>query len=98
MTLIKEFSHLANPLAASSQLETSASQLDGVPGELEVSIRFETARLLQAAGIFLHLPQELIAQSIIILYRYWIGADGGSLLEHDSKVGVRYITCLIVDI
>lgn len=102
MTLIKEISHLANPLAASSQLETSASQLDGVPAELEISVRFETARLLQAAGILLHLPQELIAQSIVILYRFWAGADGGSLLEHDSKVGIRYITwhnngCLAFD-
>ena len=94
--LIEQLSHLANPLAASTQLETSASQLDGVPGDLEDSIRFETARLLQAAGILLHLPQELIAQSIIIVYRFWAGADGGSLLEHDSKVGIRYITCLIL--
>ena len=87
MTPIKDFSHLANPLATLPQLETSTSRLDGVPKDLENSIRFETTRLLQAAGILLHLPQELIAQSIIILYRFLASADGGSLLEHDSKVG-----------
>ncbi|KAK3703129.1 hypothetical protein LTR37_014606 [Vermiconidia calcicola] len=85
MAPISELSHLANSLASSSQLETSATQLDGVPRELEDSVRFDTARLLQAAGILLRLPQEVIAQSIVILYRFWSGPDGGSMLEHDSK-------------
>lgn len=86
MAPISELSHLANSLAASSQLETSATQLDGVPRDLEDSVRFETVRLLQAAGILLRLPQEVIAQTIVILYRFWSGPDGGSMLEHDSKV------------
>ena len=86
---ISEVSHLLNPLATSLQLETSASQLDGVPGDLEDSIRFETSRLVQAAGILLRLPQEIIAQCLIILQRFWTGPDGGSLLENDSKVCSR---------
>ncbi|KAI5360727.1 Putative Cyclin-like superfamily, cyclin/Cyclin-like subunit Ssn8 [Septoria linicola] len=85
MPSISELSHLLNPLATSQQLETSASQLDGVPRDLEDSIRFETSRLVQAAGILLRLPQEIIAQCIVILQRFWTGPDGGSLLEHDSK-------------
>lgn len=84
MAPITEVSHLLNPLATSFQLETSASQLDGVPKDIEDAIRFETARLIQAAGILLRLPQEIIAQAIVILQRYWTGPDGGSLLEHDS--------------
>ena len=96
MAAIIKLSHLANPLASSTQLETSATQLDGVPQDLEDSIRFETARLLQAAGILLRLPQELIAQSIILLYRFWIGADGGSMLEHDSKVRREMLTDRLV--
>lgn len=87
MAPISEVSHLLNPLATSLQLETSSSQLDGVPKELEDSVRFQTARLIQAAGILLRLPQEVIAQAIVILQRYWTGPEGGSLLEHDSKVG-----------
>jgi cyclin L len=81
-------SHLTNPLAASIQLEISATQLDGVPRDIEYSIRYETARLLQAAGILLRLPQELVAQSIITLLRASIGPDGLSAAEHDSTVGI----------
>lgn len=86
MAPISKLSHLLNPLATSLQLETSASQLDGVPKDLEDSIRFHAAQLTQAAGILLRLPQEIIAQSIVLLQRFWVGPDGGSLLEHDSKV------------
>ena len=86
MAPISEFSHFANPLASSLQLETSASQLDGVPREIEDSVRYETARLLQVAGILLRLPQEVIARSIITLQRFWVGPDGGSLLDFDAKV------------
>ncbi|KAM0703284.1 hypothetical protein Q7P35_009222 [Cladosporium inversicolor] len=78
-------SHLINPLASPAHLETSASQLDGVPKDLEDSIRYETTRLLQATGILLRLPQEIIAQSIVILSRFWAGADGTSLLDCDAK-------------
>ncbi|KAK3068637.1 hypothetical protein LTR53_013638 [Teratosphaeriaceae sp. CCFEE 6253] len=85
MVSITEQSHLVNPLATSAQLETSASQLDGVPRDLEDSIRYQTARLNQAAGILLRLPQEIIAQSIVILQRFWLGPDGGSMLEQDPK-------------
>ena len=86
MAPISEFHHFANPLASSLQLESSASQLDGVPKEIEDSVRYETARLLPVAGILLRLPQEIIAQSIITLQRFWVGPDGGSLLEFDAKV------------
>lgn len=86
MAPITQPSHLANSLATSEQLQTSASRLDGVPTDLETSIRFSTAQLLQAAGILLRLPQDLIAQSIVLLYRFWTGPDAGSLLEHDAKV------------
>lgn len=89
MAPITQPSHLANPLATSDQLETSASQLDGVPTDLEASIRFSTAQLLQAAGILLRLPQELIAQAIILTYRFWTGPDAGSLLEDDAEVRGR---------
>lgn len=79
-------SHLLNPLATSFQLDTSASQVDGVPSHLEDSIRFHSARLMQAAGILLRLPQDLIARSIIILFRFGVGPESGSLLEFDVKV------------
>lgn len=86
MVPISDLSHLANPMVTSEQLEVSASQLDGISKDLEDSVRFETARLMQAAGVLLRLPQDLIAQSIVILYRFWTGPEGGSMLDHDPKV------------
>lgn len=96
MVPITDLSHLSNPLVSSEQLETSASQLDGVPKDLEDSVRFESARQIQAAGILLRLPQDLIAQSIVILCRFWTGPEGGSLLDHDSKVRSLSYLCLCI--
>jgi hypothetical protein len=79
-------SPLANPLATVSQLETSGSQLDSIPADLEDSIRFAGARLTQAAGILLRLPQEVIAQAIVVFTRFWVGPDGGSLAEYGAGV------------
>jgi hypothetical protein len=87
MAVLKSSSSiLCNQLVAASQLETSSSQLDGVPPSLEDAIRFHSAHLLQAAGILLRLPQDLIAQAIVLLFRYWTGPDGGSMLDSDAKV------------
>lgn len=83
-----QFSPLANPLATVSHLETSGSQLDGISPELEDSVRFAGARLSQAAGILLRLPQEVIAQAIVIFMRFWVGPDGGSLAEFGAEVGL----------
>ncbi|KAH8732451.1 cyclin-like protein [Phaeosphaeriaceae sp. PMI808] len=78
-------SPLANSLATVAQLETSGSLLDGIPSELEDSIRFAGARYTQAAGILLRLPQEVIAQAIVIFTRFWLGPDGGSLVEFGAE-------------
>jgi len=79
-------SHLANPLATIEQLASSASQLDGVPADLEDSVRYAGARLTQIAGILLRLPQDIIAQAIVIFTRFWVGAEGGSLREYGARV------------
>lgn len=83
-------SPLANSLATVPQLETSGSHLDGIPPDLEDSVRYAGARLTQAAGILLRLPQEVIAQAIIVFMRFWIGADGGSLAEFGAGVSHNY--------
>jgi hypothetical protein len=80
-------SPLANQLATVSQLETSGSSLDGIPSDLEDSVRFAGARLTQAAGILLRLPQEVIAQAIVVFMRFWVGPDGGNLVEFGAEVG-----------
>ncbi|CAD0031507.1 unnamed protein product [Aureobasidium pullulans] len=86
MTPVIGLSHITNPLATPYQLQNTASQLDRIPGDLEVSIKFEGSRLIQAAGVLLHLPQELIAEAIIIYARFWLGPEGGSLAEYHAKV------------
>lgn len=86
MASITELSHLTNPIATPAQLQKSSSQLDDVPSDLEDSIRYEGAKLIQGAGVLLRLPQELIAEAIIIFSRFWIGSDGGSLVEYGAKV------------
>ena len=82
----EQLSSLSNPLATIDQLSTSSSQLDGVPPDLESSLRFAGAQLTQAAGILLRLPQEIIAQAIVIFYRFYIGSEGGSFRINAVKV------------
>jgi hypothetical protein len=79
-------SPLANPLATVAHLETSGSLLDGIPADLEDSVRFAGASLTQAAGILLRLPQEVIARAIVVFMRFWLGPDGGSLVEFGADV------------
>ncbi|KAI9854081.1 MAG: Cyclin-L1 [Vezdaea acicularis] len=74
-----------NSLASPDQLTTSSSQLDGVPLELEDSLRYAGARLTQAAGILLRLQQDTIAQAIVLFFRFWVGPDGGNMREHNIK-------------
>lgn len=75
-----------NPLATIDQLSSSASQNDGIPADLEDSVRFAGARLAQAAGIMLRLPQDVIAMAIVNFTRFWLGAHGGSMKRHNAKV------------
>ncbi|KAJ5319167.1 Cyclin C/H/T/L [Penicillium brevicompactum] len=77
--------HLSNALATPDQLSNSSSSLDGVPSDLETSIRCAGAQLTQTAGVLLHLSQDIIAQAIVIFTRFWLGADGGSLRIYSVK-------------
>ena len=86
MAIDTQLSSLSNPLATVEQLTNSSSQLDGVPVELEQSIRYAGAKLTQAAGILLRLPQEIIAQAIVSFTRFYVGHEGGSFRVHAAKV------------
>ena len=86
-------SPLANPLATVTLLETSGSLLDGIPSDLEDSVRFAGARLTQAAGTLLRLPQEVIAQAIVVFMRFWVGPEGGSLVEFGAEVRFPATRC-----
>jgi cyclin L len=86
MAQIQGLENLSNVLATPAQLSTSSSSLDGIASDLEASIRFSGALLTQAAGVLLRLPQEIIAQAIVIFTRFWIGTEGGSLAIYSAKV------------
>lgn len=86
MTEDAQTSILVNPLASVGQLESSGSQLDGVPVDLENSLKFAGSALTQAAGVLLNLAQDVIAQAIITFARFWIGPEGGSLKEFGVEV------------
>ena len=83
---LEGLSHLSNPLATPEQIADSASLLDGISKDLEISIRYHGQRLVQAAGILLRLPQIIIAETIVILSRSLVGAEGTSFLEHSVIV------------
>ncbi|KAL5337176.1 cyclin-like protein [Aspergillus crustosus] len=82
---ISGLKHLTNALATSEQLTSSSSGIDGVPSDLETSIRFAGTQLIQTAGVFLRLSQDIIAQAIVTFTRFWIGPEGGSLRIYSVK-------------
>ncbi|KAL8856473.1 MAG: hypothetical protein Q9178_006943 [Gyalolechia marmorata] len=76
---------LSNSLATVEQLSSSSSGLDGIPLALESSIRYAGLQITQAAGILLRLPQEIIAQAMVIFTRFYIGPEGGSFRTNGAK-------------
>jgi hypothetical protein len=46
---------LSNPLANVDQLASSPSRIDGLPADLEISLKWAANTLIQSAGILLHL-------------------------------------------
>jgi hypothetical protein len=86
----KTMSHLSNPLATAGQLYQRVST-HSLPIELQDSVRYYTARLTQAAGILLRLPQSITAQANVLLFRYWLGDD---LMEHEFSVRIFPISPL----
>ena len=77
---------LSNPLATVEQLSNSSSQLDGIPADLESSVRLAGCQLTQNAGILLRLPQEVVAQAVVIFTRFYMGSEGGSFRINAAKV------------
>lgn len=82
-------SHLTNPLATVQQLYASSANLK-CPSESQEIIRYQTARLTSAAGILLRLPQEVAAQAIVLLQRYWLVDD---ILSHEFSVRLVLKCC-----
>ncbi|ESZ97433.1 hypothetical protein SBOR_2122 [Sclerotinia borealis F-4128] len=87
-------SHLYNPLATAQQLYQHTSN-NRLPAELQDSIRFYTARVTQAAGILLRLPQDITAQANVLLYRFWLVDDLMQYEYSDVSAATLYLTAKI---
>ena len=85
-------SHLWNPLVTAQQLEERASE-NGLSSELQDSIRYYTARLTQAAGILLQLPQATVAQALVTLYRFWVVEN---MMAHEFSVRARLTHSMVL--
>ncbi|KAL9008170.1 MAG: hypothetical protein Q9173_006677 [Seirophora scorigena] len=83
---------LSNSLATVEQISTSSSSIDGVPSDLESSIRLAGLEITQAAGILLRLPQDTVAQAMVIFTRFYLGPEGGSYRINSAKVGFPDLT------
>ncbi|RKF53730.1 Cyclin-L1 [Golovinomyces cichoracearum] len=90
-----EMSHILNPLTSVNQLFRGAQKNNALPHELQESIRFYTARLTQAAGLLLRLPQSITAQANVLLFRYWV--EEGLMKNEFSEVSAAtlYLTAKI---
>lgn len=86
MAVESELYSLSNPLVTLEQLSTSSSRLDDISADLESSIRFAGAQLTQAAGVLLRLPQEVVAQAVVIFTRFSVGPEGASFRVTAAKV------------
>lgn len=91
-------SQLINPLVTPQQLLRSASQLHGMSRQLEEAVRYRASSAIQAVGILLRLPQQMIAQAIVIYLRFWLGTDGGSLLRYNAQVSEAKISELLYNL
>jgi cyclin L len=83
--------HLSNPLATPIQLFTLSTLNYPLPPDLQASIRFYTARLTQAAGLLLRLPQDITAQANVLLFRYWV-VDPLMAWEFSVRVYFPFLT------
>ncbi|KAI5780292.1 cyclin-like protein [Peziza echinospora] len=82
---------LSNPLATPLQLATSPSQSDGIPQDLEASLRLAGCSLIQSAGILLRLPQTTIATAIVLFQRFYLLS---SMREHPIRPAVSAVLFL----
>ncbi|KAF3912988.1 Cyclin-L2 [Orbilia brochopaga] len=62
----------STPLAKPAQLASSPSQRAGIPEPVEQKLRLVAARLLQAAGALMELPQPTIATAIVLVQRFYL--------------------------
>ena len=83
MAPVQDLDHLSNPLVTSTQLADFQSFHDDHQNTVYIS-----SHLTQTAGILLHLPQEVIANAIVLLQRYLVGSESLSTYHSTSAASI----------
>lgn len=83
MTPMARLDNLSNALVSSEQLSRLQDGQSSYWTEDAQSIRFVQGELTQAAGVLLRLPQEVVANALVVLQRFWINFDD----YEEDKVG-----------
>ena len=85
---MQSLDHLSNPTVTSQQL----SDFQSFHPDHQSTI-YTSSQLTQAAGILLRLPQEVIANAIVLLQRYLIGCESLSTTAlHTTSAASIYLT------
>ena len=87
MAPIAGVDHLCNALVTSEQLSRLQDGASLYSSSDAQSIRFVQGQLTQAAGVLLRLPQEVIANALVVLQRFWLNYN----IYQDDKVCWAYV-------
>ena len=94
MAPMSSLAPLTNPLVSPAQLlALKQNDESNDPGTAD-SIRFAQVQLAQSAGILLRLPQEVIAQAIVLLQRFCVLSvehDVSKITSRDASVAALYL-------
>jgi hypothetical protein len=88
MAPTQSLDHLSNPIVTSQQLSDFQSFHPD-----HQSIIYTSSQLTQSAGILLRLPQEVIANAIVLLQRYLLGSESlATTALHTTSAASIYLT------
>lgn len=109
MAPTSKLGHLSNAIVTLGQLSHLQDGSSLYWTDDAQSIRFVQAELTQAAGVLLRLPQEVIANAIVILQRFWINfhsyaedkvgcfARGHLVCRLTSQDKINFRSCTVPD-
>ncbi|KDQ60641.1 hypothetical protein JAAARDRAFT_125034 [Jaapia argillacea MUCL 33604] len=79
------------PLASLEQIQSSPSQQDGVPHDLEEDLRAYGCKLIHQAGILLKQKQVAVATAQILFQRFWFVSSLKQFGIGDIGMGALYL-------
>ncbi|CAG8706422.1 11833_t:CDS:2, partial [Acaulospora morrowiae] len=86
---------LQNAITTYEQLETTPSNIDLIPEELEDNLRRLGCELIQSAGILLRLPQVAMATAQVLFQRFFYVASLRKFSIRDIGMGALFLASKI---